>query len=102
MRIVDSRPLVTRLSEVAHEGIYGSAPFSDRRKLAPRFDALRRAVSRRRATLAAWDRAVASVQAAYYADWTTTTPEAIATYCAEVAILRAAGLEGPDDTAIGR
>lgn len=91
-RIVDTRPLLTRLDECMASGAYPDF----------RAEALMRAYLRRRATLAAWDRAVAAVHAAYYADWTTTTPNAIADYCANVAILCSAGMVGPDDVAVGR
>lgn len=58
--------------------------------------------SEAKAILAAWNRACHAVQAAYYADWTHTTAKAIATYCDQVAVLRAAGMVGPDDVAVGR
>lgn len=65
MRIVDSRPLVARLSEALQAAeVYGSV--GARRlfdKAQRRAVALSKAFQRRRATLAAWDRAVADWRA---------------------------------------
>ena len=104
-RITDSRPLSVRISEAIYDAIavYASSetwPASDAADMAflSRASALQSADNRRRATLAAWDRAVALFQAAQ------TDPDPLASLlfdCDAFWITGRVGLASPLQTSYG-